>query len=71
MEMNVEKPEVNCILRQRSTVEPSTDYDRSKTPGECRTQHDKNGTRCTRETKARIVTEKAAFSEKNTLFTIN
>jgi hypothetical protein len=30
MEMNVEKPEVMSILRQRSPVEPSTDYGRSK-----------------------------------------
>jgi len=41
MEMNVEKPEVMSILRQRSPVEPTTDYDRSKAPGECGIQHDK------------------------------
>jgi hypothetical protein len=40
MEMNVEKPEVMSILRQRSPVEPSTDYDRSRTPGECGIQRD-------------------------------
>ena len=39
--MNVEKPEVMNILRQRSLVEPSTDYDRSKAPGKCGIQHDK------------------------------
>jgi len=40
MEINVEKPEVMSILRQRSPVEPSTDYDRSKAPGECGIRHD-------------------------------
>jgi hypothetical protein len=35
MEMNVEKTEVMRVFRKRSPVEPNTDYDRSKTTGEC------------------------------------
>jgi hypothetical protein len=67
MEMNVEKIEVRCILRQRSPV----DYGRSKHLDNVEYSMIKNDTRCTCETKARIVMEKGAFSEKNTLFIIN
>ena len=70
MEMNVEKPEVMSILRQRSPVEASTDYGRSEHLENVEYSMIKNDTRCTRETKAKIVMEKAAFRENTrTLFT--